>query len=174
MLRGAKEQEAYYRDAAAQFGHALERLARGYEADPDRVKDLLQDIHVALWRSFSVFDQRCSLRTWVYRVAHNIAATHLTRDKKLRRQSWVTLDESLLANEPDALVVVAEKQSLERLKNLIQRLEPRDRQVILLYLEGEDAAGIAAVTGLKSGHVTTKVHRIKAVLGRQFHMDTQI
>jgi DNA-directed RNA polymerase specialized sigma24 family protein len=45
-------------------------LVRGYEADPGRRQDLLQDIHIALWRSFAVFDERCSLRTWVYRVAH--------------------------------------------------------------------------------------------------------
>jgi DNA-directed RNA polymerase specialized sigma24 family protein len=34
----------------------------------------LQEIRIALWRSFANFDGRCSLRTWVYRVAHNTAA----------------------------------------------------------------------------------------------------
>ena len=63
--------DALYADAAAQFGWALERLARAYESDSDRRADLLQDIHVALWRSLERFDGRCSMRTWVYRVAHN-------------------------------------------------------------------------------------------------------
>jgi DNA-directed RNA polymerase specialized sigma24 family protein len=44
-------QDHRYRDAAAEFGAALERLARAYEFDPDRRRDLLQEIHLALWRS---------------------------------------------------------------------------------------------------------------------------
>jgi RNA polymerase sigma-70 factor, ECF subfamily len=58
-----------YKEASATYGAALQRLARGYEADPERGRDLLQEIHIELWRSLRLFDNRCSLRTWVYRVA---------------------------------------------------------------------------------------------------------
>ena len=75
MSRGANQDERYAQ-AAETFGGAIERLARAYEAGPEERRDLVQDIHVALWRSFAVFDGRCSLRTWVYRVAHNTAASH--------------------------------------------------------------------------------------------------
>jgi N-acetylneuraminic acid mutarotase len=44
-----------------------------------RCRDLLQEIHFQLWRSFAHFDHRCSLRTWVYRVAHNVADLPLAR-----------------------------------------------------------------------------------------------
>jgi len=37
------------------YGAALERLARAYETDADRVRDLLQDIYVALWQSLARF-----------------------------------------------------------------------------------------------------------------------
>jgi RNA polymerase sigma-70 factor, ECF subfamily len=53
-----------YEEAVAAYGPALERLARAYEADPERRRDLLQEIHVALWQSFERFDNRCALRTW--------------------------------------------------------------------------------------------------------------
>jgi RNA polymerase sigma-70 factor (ECF subfamily) len=49
-------------------------LARVYKAQAEARRDLVQDIHVALWRNLAVFDGRCSLRTRVYRVAHNTAA----------------------------------------------------------------------------------------------------
>ena len=65
------EQDDLYQRAAAEYGPALGRLTCGYEVDPDRRRDLLQEIHLALWRSFEGFDARSSLRTWVYRVAHN-------------------------------------------------------------------------------------------------------
>jgi RNA polymerase sigma-70 factor (ECF subfamily) len=40
---------------------------------------------------------------------------------------------------------------------------------MLLYLEEEDAASIAEVTGLSAANVATKVRRIKHILVRQFH-----
>ena len=72
-----------YEEAAEQYGSALERLARAYEADAEARRDLLQDIHLQLWRSFEKFDERCSLRTWVYRVAHNVATGHVVRQRKI-------------------------------------------------------------------------------------------
>ena len=79
---GKSEQEAYWRQTAREYGAALERLAWAYEPDPDRRSDLLQEIHLALWRSFENFDARCSLRTWIYRVAHNVAISRVTRRKR--------------------------------------------------------------------------------------------
>ena len=82
MHRSAGEVERLYTDVAAEYGAALERLARAYERDADVRRDLLQEIHVALWRSLARFDGRCSMRTWVYRVAHNIATSRVIRAKK--------------------------------------------------------------------------------------------
>jgi len=59
-------QDERYMSAAAEFGRALERLARGYEAHPNLRSDLLQEIHLAPWRSLAGFDERCSMGTWVY------------------------------------------------------------------------------------------------------------
>jgi RNA polymerase sigma-70 factor (ECF subfamily) len=66
--------EDLYEEAVSTHGPALDRLARAYEADPETRRDLLQEIHLALWRSLDSFQSRCSLRTWIYRVAHNVAA----------------------------------------------------------------------------------------------------
>jgi RNA polymerase sigma-70 factor, ECF subfamily len=162
-------QDDLYQDAAKTYGGALERLARAYEADPEIRRDLVQDIHVALWRSFAGFDGLCSLRTWIYRVAHNVAASHVMRQRRNRSQALVGLEE--LENFPDANTgqhAADRGQALDRLLNLIQRLKPLDRHVILSYLEGLDAASIGEITGLSPGNVATKIHRIKTVLARQF------
>ena len=165
----APTQDELYQDAARTYGAPLERLARAYEADPDIRGDLLQDIHVALWRSFEGFDGRCSTRTWIYRVAHNVGASHIMRQRRTRSEALVGLEE--LENLPDATTgpqAADRSQALDRLLDLIQRLKPLDRHVILSYLEGLDAASIGEITGLSPGNVATKIHRIKAVLARQF------
>jgi RNA polymerase sigma-70 factor (ECF subfamily) len=168
--RDGARQDEQYRDAIALFGAALGRLAGAYEADPDARRDLLQDIHLALWRSFERFDGRCSLRTWVYRVAHNTAASHVTRAFRTRRHAFVGLEE--IENAPDEGPLpqddaAARRQALDRLAALIQRLEPLDRQIIVSYLEGMDAPAIAEIVGLSHGAVSTKVYRIKRLLAQR-------
>lgn len=154
-----------YERASAEYGGPLARLARGYEYDPEKQRDLLQEIHLALWRSFQNFDHRCSLRTWVYRVAHNTAISWIVRQKRSRPQLLVSLEEARpIPVDPDADRRIA----LEKLADLIRGLKPVDRQVILLYLEGMDAAEIGELAGISSANVATKVHRIKNLLARQF------
>lgn len=162
-------QDALYQEAAAAQGAAIGRLTQAYEADPDRRRDLAQDIHVALWRSLAAFDGRCSLSTWTYRVAHNVAATHVLRQKRQRRSRLVGLDEIAEAPAPDNPEAAAgERHAMGRLMALVQGLKPTDRQVVLLYLEGLDAAAIGEVAGLSPGAVSVKIHRLKAVLAQGF------
>jgi len=167
---GKSSQDDLYQEAAATYGAALNRLAQAYEADPDLRRDLLQEIHLALWRSFEGFDGRCSLRTWVYRVAHNTATTHVIRQRRTNAQTLVGLEEvETMPDKSGGGLLADHLQALERLLKLVQRLKPLDRQVILSYLERMDAASIAEVTGISPGNVATKIHRIKNILTRRFH-----
>ena len=162
-------QDERYTAAAAEFGGAIQRLARAYEADADPRRDLLQDIHVALWRSLGAFDGRCSLRTWVYRVAHNTAASHVQKRRRWRPERSATLEALAEVADPDNPEAAAgERQVMARLMAIIQALGPPDRQVALLYLEDLDAAAIGEITGLSSGAVATKIHRLKALLAKRF------
>ena len=164
------KQDALYEEAASGFGAALARLARAYEADPDKRRDLIQEIHLGLWRSFEKFDGRCSLRTWVYRVAHNAATSHIIRQRRAKIPAMVSLEElENLSNTKESEVTTDQQQVLDRLLRLVRGLKPLDRQVIVSYLEGMDAASIAEITGLSARNVATKIHRIKSILARRFH-----
>jgi len=157
-----------YRDAAEQFAASLDRLARAYEAHPEKRRDLLQEIHFQLWRSFHRFDARCSVRTWIYRVAHHVAASHVLRERRTF-SALVSLEQ--LETLPDAQQrepATHQRINLERLAALIQQLKPTDRQVIICYLEEMDAASIGEITGLSAGNVAVRIHRIKNILARRF------
>jgi RNA polymerase sigma factor (sigma-70 family) len=163
-------QDQMYREAAAKFGPALQRLARATEADPDRRRDLLQEIHVALWRSFAGFDGRCAVSTWVYRVAHNVAADHAAREKR-HRAPLADLDEIADLPAPES---PDDPSALSRLIALIRRLKMPDRQILLLYLEDLDAATIAAITGLSPGAVAARISRAKVQLARLHREDGNV
>lgn len=166
----APGQARLYAEAAEAFGPALGRLAGAYERDPDRRLDLLQEIHVAIWRSLARFDGRCSLRTWIYRVAHNTAISKTVRPRA-SAPAIVGLDDGTasIATTGTEEQTLDHRRALERLHGLIRQLRPLDRQVILLYLEQLDAASIGEITGLSAANVATRVGRIKQSLVQRFH-----
>jgi RNA polymerase sigma-70 factor (ECF subfamily) len=158
-----------YQDACAAYGAALSRLVNAYEAEPEKRRDLLQEIHIAMWKSLGRFNGSCSLRTWVFRVAHNVAVSHVLRERRRNRVTMVGLEElDAAVGAPDSLQAMADHQALARLTDLIRQLLPVDRQVILSYLEGMEAEAISELTGLSTSNVATKIHRIKEILRKRF------
>jgi RNA polymerase sigma-70 factor (ECF subfamily) len=148
----------------ADFAAPLVRLARAHEADASLQQDLLQEIHIALWRSLPGFGGRCSLRTWVFRVAHNTAATYVLKRRRVARD-LVNLDDLQLVSEGrDLETVTDESQLLSRLSSVIQRLKPLDREVFVLYLEGLAVDEIAEIACLSLSNTSTKLHRIRTLL----------
>jgi RNA polymerase sigma-70 factor, ECF subfamily len=161
-------QEALYERISAEFAAPLTRLARAHEADLSLQQDLLQDIHIALWRSLPAFGGGCSLRTWVYRVAHNVAATHVLRRRRRVVKDLVNLDDIDIASEaPGIDTAVDEARMLARIRALVQRLKPPDREVFVLYLEGLSVEDIAEIASLSGTNTRTKLHRIRALLAAQ-------
>ncbi len=157
-----------YETAIREYGHALDRVAAGYEADPDKRHDLRQEIHLQLWRSVDLFDGRCSAKTWTFRVAHNTAVSYVNRERR-KTAALVSLERiedsaASLVGEPD----VDQQRSLERLSEFIRQLKPLDRQIMISYLEEMDAAAIAEITGLSPANVGMKIHRIKNILSNRF------
>jgi RNA polymerase sigma-70 factor (ECF subfamily) len=163
----SKEQDDWYSRVAAQWGPALQRVARSCEADPDRRRDVLQDMHVAIWKSHKLFDGRCSERTWIYRIATNVAANHVTRERR-RNAPLISLDLADDIPVDDTSNTTEKDLALRKLFDIIDRLGNPDRSVITLYLEGLDAASIGEITGMTPGAIATRISRIKSLLARLF------
>jgi RNA polymerase sigma-70 factor (ECF subfamily) len=162
------KRDELYRTAIQDFGRALDRLAAGYEANPERRLDLRQEIHFQIWRSFELYDGRCSIKTWIFRVAHNAAVSYVNRERRTNAR-LVSLEEIERTapgsqGEPD----IDRDRALEHLSRLILKLKPLDRQIMISYLEEMDIASIAEITGLSAANVAMKVHRIKNILARRF------
>ena len=162
-----------YIEAADQFAYAMQRLARATEAHPERRRDLLQDMHVQLWKSLAAFDGRCSLKTWVYRVIHNTAASYVSREV---RQSAERIDLVEAENVPDLSdlqMMIERDDALAKLHDWIRSLGTSDRQILTLYLEDLSAAEISDITGLKSGAIATRISRLKSKLALDFKETSQ-
>nr|WP_298927792.1 sigma-70 family RNA polymerase sigma factor [uncultured Erythrobacter sp.] len=162
-----KQAEALYQQAGEQFAPAIARLARAVERDAEKARDLEQDMHCAIWTSLSRFNGDSALKTWVYRVAHNVAADHMS--KAARGPKKVPLEEiEALPSNGNPESQAAERHALGQVAELIRTLPPLDAQVIVLWLEGESGADIAEITGMSSSAVNVRIHRIKALMANHF------
>ena len=171
------QRDANYQAAVREFGPVLDRIAAGYEADPDKRNDLRQQIHLQLWRSLEAFDGRCSLKTWALRVAHNTAVSYVSREQRWRSR-FISIEEldsrAEESHSENTTAGLDRRRTLDQLYGLIRELKPLDRQVILSWLEDLDAASIAEITGLSPANVAMKVHRITKVLAHRFHQEQQV
>jgi RNA polymerase sigma-70 factor (ECF subfamily) len=135
--------------------------ARGRE---DR-NDLAQEIAVQLWRSFGSYDPaRAKFSTWMYRVALNVAISHVrqaARDERLEPLDAAHLE------LPGATDVAQPDERLAALYAFVGQLDPLNRALILLYLEDRSYAEIAQVLGISESNVATKINRIKHRLRAQ-------
>lgn len=145
---------------------ALRRLVAGYAAEPADRDDLLQDIAVGIWKSLPGFRGEASERTWIYRIAHNIAIRSSSRARtRSKRELAVSFDSpSGDASAEDALMVAERRQIL---MNGIRELALLDRQLVMLHLEGLSAAEIQEVTGVSQGAVATRLTRIRQRLAEK-------
>ena len=165
----SQAQDDLYQQATDAYGDALDRLVRAYEIDPERRRDLLQEIHLALWRSFEKFEGRCSLRTWIYRIAHNIATSHVIRKRSANTRLMSLEEVASIPQRGDEFGNADRRMDIERLLQLIHQLRPPDREIMLLYLEDLDAPSIGEIMDMSAVNVRSKIHRIKTILARRFH-----
>jgi RNA polymerase sigma-70 factor (ECF subfamily) len=76
------------------------------------------------------------------------------------------LDE--LVHQADVERLVDEAAVRGKIKDLIERLKPVDRNVLLLYLEGLKAMEISDVVGISASNVAQKIHRARKYLKQHF------
>jgi len=143
----------------ASYGPAVRRLVRTYEAHPRRREELLQEIWLALWQALNRFREDASLRTYVFRVAHNVAIKHVRRDRRDREDA--ELPETLASDAPAIGEALDRDRQRRRLVAAIRRLPDPDRQLAMLHLEGLTNSEVAEVVGLSVSNVGTRLHRIR-------------
>ena len=154
-------------DARQAFGELLERhrrivfkVAHTYAWDPDDRDDLAQEIAAQLWRAYPGYDPSRSFSTWMYRIALNVAISHVRSSTQRDRHS-VALDDSLHDVADERSGDPESEQQLRALQRVIAGLDRINRALLLLYLEDRSNREIGDILGLSESNVSTKISRLK-------------
>ena len=128
-----------------------------FSKDKQEVDDLFQEVLVRLWQGYDSFQGKSDLRTWIYRVSLN---TCISIDRKKKRRKTQPLLEGIdLFDKNDA-----DNRQTDMLHARIQRLQPFDRAIVLLWLENMSYQEIAQIVGIEVKNVSVRLYRIKEQL----------
>lgn len=141
----------------------INKVCYFYATDKVPFDDLQQEIYVNIWLGLNSFKSKSEMSTWIYRVAVNSALMTLRLSKK--RIKTVSVDFGLL--DVSTEIDDAQRENLQYLHSLINRLEDIEKAIILLWLDEYSYDEIADAIGLKRNTVATKIHRIKDKLSKQ-------
>lgn len=151
-----------FETVARAHGGMLWRIAASYELDPDRRRDLHQDILFALWKALPRFRGDCPLAAFAARVAHNRGVSHVARE--VARPRARELDPQTPLGDPSPEEELADRDRRERLMWAVHALPLGLRQPTVLTLEGFHPREIADILGLEVNAVSIRLTRAKALL----------
>lgn len=126
------------------------------DRQPANIEDLYQDIVSVLWESYPRFRRQSKLSTWVYTVALNTAVMY----RRSRNPKFVALTQEMCENIADT---GGDKQ-VDRLYQLIDRLDAKDRTLLFLYLDKVPQRDIAHMLNTSEDTINKRISRLKQKL----------
>jgi len=139
--------------------------------DVERAQDLAQEAFVRALRH-----EPKKPRAWLFQVASNLA-----RDEArtaIRRKRHLTLlkseTEDLQKSAPDPARELLERERMGHVREALDSLSERDREVLLLWDAGQSYSEIARQAELAVGAVGTTLARARRRLAEAFGQEEQI
>ncbi|MEQ9440261.1 MAG: sigma-70 family RNA polymerase sigma factor [Cyclobacteriaceae bacterium] len=141
-----------------QHQRLVHSLCRSYFANTEDREDAFQEIVLQLWKSYPSFRGDSAISTWIYRVALHTIFNLL----KQRRLTFATLPEQLADTG---------SEDTELLRMALSQLNPTDRALLILYLEGYRYQEIAGIREMSLTNVSTRLSRIRQKLRSRFQSE---
>lgn len=152
-----KENERQFADIVRQHKSSIYSVCYMFAKDADEADDLFQEVLINLWKGMDSFRHESKINTWIWRVSFN---TCISADRKKKRKKEVRLSMDVnLFESPDE-----DSRQIRMLHERIHRLQPFDRAIVMLWLEGISYEEIGAIVGISVKNVSVRLVRIKETL----------
>jgi RNA polymerase sigma-70 factor (ECF subfamily) len=189
--------EDAFRELLGRYDAPLRRVARTYVATDAAADEVVADTWLGVLKGIDRFEQRSSLKTWIFRILMNIARTRGTRDKRSIPFS------SLGSDDDDEPTIAPERfqgpegphpggwaafptrwhdhpeiralghETLDVVRDALAMLPPAQQEVVRLRdLEGWTSVEVCNALGLTETNQRVLLHRgrakLRAALERYF------
>lgn len=141
------------------------KVSRAYCYHDEDRKDLIQEIIIQLWNSFSKYNDQYQLSTWIYRIAINVAISFY-RKNSVRNNMTTQLTSAV--NFIDDSHTKELEDDIALLYRFIHELNSLDKALMLFYLEQKTYKEIADILDISETNVATRIGRVKKVIKQKF------
>lgn len=152
-----------FKELYRSYGSMVYNLALRLTGDAEEAADLCQETFLRVHRHLVGFEGRCSLRTWIYRVALNCCRSHFRRQRAWRAVRSPDSEQELKklaarGRSPEQRAMA--RGTAERVATALAELPRIFREAVVLRdLEGLSYAEIAALLKLRPGTVRSRIAR---------------
>lgn len=156
--------ELYDRHVARVYRHIYYLVG-----DLSEAEDLTAQAFLQAWEAIHRYEVRgAPFASWLLRIAHNLAVSHLRSRRQKAQLPEELVDEGLHRNPEEALQQQADE---ERVREAILRLRDEQRQVIILrFVEEMEYREVAEIIGKSVAAVRVIQHRALNNLRKQMQM----
>ncbi len=129
--------------------------------DEALARDVAQRTFLQVWHKRETFRGESSLRTWIFRIAHNLCLNELRRAH--RRREVAPIEEfgpqAAARSGPSVVELLSNKENRQRLAEAIAKLPPRQRSVVCLRVYEElPFAAVAAACDISVNSAKVNFH----------------
>lgn len=160
-----KKKEQVFESIMNEYGEDIKRLILTYVKDWSVTEDLVQDVFLKVYLKIDTFEDKASLKTWLYRIAINrckdyFRSSHYQKVKIIKNFSLMY---GKTEQTPEDQIL--KKFEGDELVQEILSLSPKYREVILLYYYRDfSVEETAKILGLNRSTVKTRMLRARALL----------
>jgi RNA polymerase sigma-70 factor (ECF subfamily) len=178
--------EAAFAELVDDLHGGLVAFARTFTSSPALAEDIVQETWLAVIRGLRAFEERASIRTWIYSILVRRARTMAVRDARHnghgsngthpepevewepgqgRRGLWDKAPIPWAFEDPEA--IYQGREALEVLQSALDALPETQRQVVLLRdMEGLPATDVCNILALTETNQRVILHRGRSRLRR--------
>lgn len=150
--------EAEFQNIVERYSLLITKVCYYFTTDLAEFKDLRQDVLINIWTGIERIKNTGSPTTWIYRVCFNTCISYWRKNCKQKNKVPVS---QILELPDDPGIDMAKYNEMHR---LINRLNPSDKAIILMWLDESTYEEIAEVVGVNRNTIATRIKRIKEKL----------
>ena len=151
-----------------QYETDIFRLALSIVGDQAEANEITQETFLSALRSFHTYQEKNSVKAWLYTIALNHSRSHLRKRKLLERLkttvSFVFQLEST-HKQPSLEDVIIQNEKEAAIWNELNELDERHRTVVVLrYFHGLSISEISEILTVNEGTIHSRLHTARARL----------
>ena len=158
--------DRYFEILVERYEAKLQRyIMRFINCNVQDAQDIVQEVFINAYRNLNGFDTDLKFSSWLYRIAHNQAVSHVRRVAV--RPAIILEDEKLeaLASEIDVENELHRKMDDALLREAVNRLDAKYKEALILrYFEEKNYEEISDILRKPPGSVSSLIARAKRLL----------